>query len=194
MNTTDKDIINKIAYNENSSTKECCLTPLKMWESQAIKASQKVIALQKEIKKLLDVIAKSQADITKWKYKCAHAQAEHAHAQTVISVLEYDKKENEKKIDVLIRENERLKTKHKLLKIKYCELEEKDNEVNKNGKFPLCYICEEARGNCCFIPCMHINACRNCADTWFKRCLQSGIDPICPQCKQPVTKLKRAYL
>ena len=59
MNTTDKDIINKIAYNENSSTKECCLTPLKMWESQAIRASQKVAALQKEIKKLLDVIAKS---------------------------------------------------------------------------------------------------------------------------------------
>jgi len=108
-----------------------------MWESQAIRASQKVTALQKEIKKLLDVIAKSQADITKWKYKCAHSQAENAHAQTVISVLEYDKKENEKKIDALIRENEKLKTKHKLLKIKYWELEEKDKEVNKNGKFPL---------------------------------------------------------
>ena len=62
-----------MAYCENSSTKECYLTPAKMWESQAIKASQKVTALQKEITNLLDVIEYLKADDKNWRYKYAHA-------------------------------------------------------------------------------------------------------------------------
>ena len=63
-------------------------------------------------------------------------------------------------------------------------------DVHHHGRFSLCSICMDREADCCFVPCMHLAACQECALKWF----ETNRFIRCPVCNVDAEGFEKCFL